>query len=111
MSSSYSIRSTRGGYVTILLAVGCLFLIWIQFAEYLGGIEDHQFTVAKDIGRDMQINLDLTISMPCDKLSANVLDRSMDRLIASELLQFQKVILQCALKFKCFNTNGHVDRF
>lgn len=91
VSSSYSIRSTRGGYVTILLAVGCLFFIWIQLAEYLGGVEDHQFTVDKNVGKDMQINLDMTIAMHCDKMSANVLDKSMDRLIASELLEFQKV--------------------
>lgn len=91
VSSSYSIRSTRGGYATILLTVGCLFFIWIQFAEYLGGIEEHQFTVDKDVGRDMQINVDMTVAIHCDKISVNVLDKSMDRLIVSELLKFQKV--------------------
>lgn len=98
MSSSYSIRSNRGGYISILLAVGCVFFIWIQFAEYLGGIEVHQFTVEKNVGRDMMVNIDMTIAMHCDKLSANVVDSSMDRLIASEILNFQKTDFEEALK-------------
>lgn len=51
----------------------------------------HQFSVNKDVSKNMQINIDLTIATPCDQLSANVLDKSMDRLIASEVLTFQKV--------------------
>lgn len=81
-----------------MLGVGILFFIWIQFAEYLGGVEIHQFSVEKDVGRDMQINIDMTIAMPCDYLAANVLDKTMDRLIASEILNFQRTNFEDALK-------------
>lgn len=47
--------------------------------------------MANEVARSMQINIDLTIAMHCEKLSANVLDKSLDRLIASELLELQKV--------------------
>jgi hypothetical protein len=47
----------------------------------------------------MQINIDMTIAIHCDKLSANVLDKSMDRLIASEILHFQKTDFNEALKY------------
>ena len=46
----------------------------------------------------MQINIDMTIATNCDKLSANVLDKSLDRLIASEILTFQKTDFNEALK-------------
>lgn len=91
MSSSYSIRSTRGGALTITLGITLVFFIWVQFAQYLGGIESHQFSVSKELSRDMQINLDLTVATACSKLTANVLDSSMDRMLASEVLKFQEV--------------------
>lgn len=39
----------------------------------------------------MQINIDMTVATPCIKLSASVLDQSMDRMLASEVLKFQDV--------------------
>lgn len=93
MSSSYSIKSSRGGFVTVLLGISCLFLIWVQLAEYIGGVEEHQFWVDKEVARDLQINIDVTVAMPCEGLTVNALDASRDRLFAHELLNFDATTL------------------
>lgn len=93
VASSYSIKSTRGGFVTVLLGVSCLFLIWLQLAEYIGGVEEHQFWVDREIARELQINVDITVNMPCDALTINVQDASLDRLFAHEILTFDPAIL------------------
>ena len=65
-------------------------MIWVQMANYWGGEEDMQFFVDKEVARDLQINLDITIDMPCDSIQVNVLDQSRDRLLVSELLSFEE---------------------
>ena len=51
----------------------------------------------------MQINVDMTVAIHCDKISVNVLDKSMDRLIVSELLKFQKVSRTWSIKLINFS--------
>ncbi|CAN6606519.1 ER-derived vesicles protein Erv41p [Trichomonascus vanleenenianus] len=91
VSSTYSVKSTRGGAVTLVLGIVCTFLMWVQLATYIGGVEEQQFSVDSDVKRDLQINIDVTVNLPCWGLTANVYDASQDRLIASELLNFQGV--------------------
>lgn len=93
MSSHYSVRSTRGGFITILLALASLFMLWTQFAAYLGGVETHSFAIDGDntVETEMQINIDITVASPCNALVVNVLDDSNDRLLASEVLKMDDV--------------------
>lgn len=93
MSSHYAVRSSRGGFVTILLSIACLFVIWTQLASYLGGNETHTFKIDGDntVETNMQVNVDMTVASPCDSLIINVLDQSNDRLLASEILQMDEV--------------------
>ncbi|KAK9235684.1 endoplasmic reticulum vesicle transporter-domain-containing protein [Lipomyces kononenkoae] len=89
VSSTYSTRSSQGGIVTIVLSIVCIFLIWTEMGSYFAGIEEPQFAVDGSIGRDMQVNLDITIAMPCSALHVNVQDVSGDRLLAAELVKME----------------------
>lgn len=41
----------------------------------------------KGVSRDLQLNLDMVVQMPCDMLRVNIQDASGDRILAGELLQ------------------------
>ncbi|KAI5840458.1 endoplasmic reticulum vesicle transporter-domain-containing protein [Morchella snyderi] len=85
--ASYTTRSSRGGIVTLLLITTCLWLAWHEMGSYFDGIEEQHFLVEKSIGHEMQINLDITVAMPCDALHINVQDAAADRILAGDLLQ------------------------
>lgn len=112
-------RSSRGGFITIFLGITCLFVLWTQFAAYLGGVETHTFAIDGDntVATEMQINVDITVATPCHALTVNVLDESNDRLFASEVLRMDDVeftapqddILELWHHFNK-NSNHHDDR-
>ncbi|KAK9324784.1 endoplasmic reticulum vesicle transporter-domain-containing protein [Lipomyces orientalis] len=89
VSSTYTTRSSQGGVVTIVLSIICIFLIWTEMGSYFAGVEEQQFAVDSSIGWDMQVNVDITVAMPCVMLHVNVQDTSGDRLLAAELLEME----------------------
>ncbi|KAK9355659.1 endoplasmic reticulum vesicle transporter-domain-containing protein [Lipomyces doorenjongii] len=89
VSSTYTTRSSQGGVVTIVLSIICIFLIWTEMGSYFAGVEEQQFMVDDSIGWDMQVNLDITVAMPCVTLHVNVQDASGDILLAAELLEME----------------------
>ncbi|KAK9477788.1 endoplasmic reticulum vesicle transporter-domain-containing protein [Lipomyces japonicus] len=91
VSSTYTKRSQGGGLVTILLSLFCIFFIWIEFGSYLAGTVVQEFAVEHAVGSNMQVNLDVTIAMPCSTLHVNAEDSSGDRILAAELLALDGV--------------------
>lgn len=86
--STYKSTSSRGGLLTVLLALAIAFLVWHELREYLFGEPAYSFAVDKGIARQMQINVDMTIAMPCHYLTVDVRDAVGDRLHVSE--EFKK---------------------
>ncbi|KAF8467306.1 endoplasmic reticulum vesicle transporter-domain-containing protein [Kalaharituber pfeilii] len=84
---SYSVRTSRGGAMTLLLALSCILLIWAEFGVYLDGIEEQHFTVDAQVGTQIQINVDITVAMSCDLIHVNVQDAVGDRILAGEVLR------------------------
>jgi hypothetical protein len=62
---SYKSRSDRGGILTILLGIAIAVLVWFEASEYLYGEPTYSFAVDRGIGHQLQINVDMTIAMPC----------------------------------------------
>jgi endoplasmic reticulum-Golgi intermediate compartment protein 2 len=62
---TYKQRSTRGGFTTIGIFLLISWLVWHELQEYFFGEPKWSFDVEKDIGHWLQINLDMTIAMPC----------------------------------------------
>lgn len=89
VDSQHAVRSTRGGFSTLITMFCGLLIVWIQIGGYLGGYVDHQFIVDDKIKTELFINLDMTVAMPCEFLSTNIMDETYDRFLAGELLNFE----------------------
>ncbi|EWC46625.1 hypothetical protein DRE_04112 [Drechslerella stenobrocha 248] len=83
---SYTTRSSRGGVITLLFVAICVWLTWGELTVFLDGHSEEHFSVQGGEGHSMQINLDVTVAMPCDSLHVNVQDAAGDRIFAGELL-------------------------
>ncbi|QPG74096.1 hypothetical protein FOA43_001417 [Brettanomyces nanus] len=67
------------------------FMIWVEVGGYLDGFIDHQFTVDDVIRKDLKLNLDIAVAMPCKYVNANVRDSTQDRILAAEKLNFEGI--------------------
>ncbi|PWY75120.1 DUF1692-domain-containing protein [Aspergillus heteromorphus CBS 117.55] len=92
--SSYTAPSTRGGQWTVLVLLICTAFTFTEFRTWLHGTENHQFSVEKGVGHDLQMNLDMVVHMPCETLHVNIQDASGDRILAGELLQLERTSWQ-----------------
>ncbi|ODV94502.1 hypothetical protein PACTADRAFT_77084 [Pachysolen tannophilus NRRL Y-2460] len=67
-------------------------LVWIEVGGYIDGFVDHQFNVDSDIERNLFINLDMLVAMPCNFIHTNILDMTEDRTLASEVLNYEGAV-------------------
>ncbi|MDI1488480.1 MAG: hypothetical protein OHK93_007755 [Ramalina farinacea] len=84
--STYTRRSSSGGYATIVLFALSALLSFSELRRWYAGHESHLFSVEKGVSHELQINLDIVVSMQCADLHVNVQDASGDRILAGDLL-------------------------
>ncbi|KAG8526853.1 uncharacterized protein KY384_008282 [Bacidia gigantensis] len=84
---SYTRRTSAGGYATIILVLISTLLSFTELRRWYAGQETHLFSVEKGVSHDLQINLDIVVSMQCADLHVNVQDASGDRILAGDLLK------------------------
>lgn len=63
----YQRRSGQGGLLTMLLTLGLVMLLWSDVRTFLNGERKTSFSVERDIGQEIQINLDMTVAAPCKR--------------------------------------------
>ncbi|KAI9494790.1 endoplasmic reticulum vesicle transporter-domain-containing protein [Zychaea mexicana] len=80
-------RSEKGGLLTILLACFLALLSLSEFSEYRTLHNNYRFIVDPTIETSMQINMDLTVAMPCPVLLVHVYDASGYRIHLTENLR------------------------
>ncbi|RSH86879.1 uncharacterized protein EHS24_005157 [Apiotrichum porosum] len=80
VQSTYTVRSRRGGVLTALVCSIIFLLVLNDLGEFLYGAPDYSFRVDPGIGHDLQLNVDLTVAMPCRYLSIDLRDAVGDRL-------------------------------
>ena len=49
------------------VAAALFWLAWGELGAYLDGYSEEHFHVQLDEGHGMQINLDMTVAMPCER--------------------------------------------
>jgi hypothetical protein len=59
-------------------------LVLNDLGEYLYGAPDYTFKVDHDVARKLQLNVDLTVAMPCRQLTIDLRDAVGDRLHLSD---------------------------
>ncbi|KAF8251182.1 DUF1692-domain-containing protein, partial [Wilcoxina mikolae CBS 423.85] len=85
---TYRVSSSRGGALTIFVTILCIYLTWMELRQHLDGTETQAFSVEHTAAADhaLQINLDITVAMPCDSLHINVQDAALDHILAGDIL-------------------------
>lgn len=89
VDAQHTVRSSRGGFSTVLTALCALWIFWVEVGGFVGGHIDRQFSVDKEIKKEMSINVDILVAMPCKYLHTNVMDISRDKYLAAEQLNFE----------------------
>ncbi|CAO3650902.1 unnamed protein product [Mucor hiemalis] len=80
-------RSEKGGILTILVAL-CLFILTMsEYSDYKKIHTNYKFLVDSSIDSTMQVNIDLTIAMPCPALMVNVMDATGQRVQLTNTLK------------------------
>ncbi|ORX53104.1 DUF1692-domain-containing protein [Hesseltinella vesiculosa] len=87
VESDNQTRSEKGGVLTVLLTCLLLFLTWGELSEYRKIHNEYQFTLDSSVDKTLQVNLDLTVAMPCPVLYVHVYDASGQRLHLTENLK------------------------
>lgn len=66
VQSTYTTSSRRGGVLTAVLGAIIFLLVLNDLGEYLYGQPGYEFHVDQEIDRkDLQLNVDITVAMPC----------------------------------------------
>ncbi|KAI1270077.1 DUF1692-domain-containing protein [Xylariaceae sp. FL1019] len=78
----YVTRTSGGGKWTVAMGIVTLILFWTELSTWWTGTEDHNFSVEKSVGHELQVNLDVVVRMQCKDLHVNVQDASGDRILA-----------------------------
>lgn len=89
VDAEHTVRSSRGGFSTLITIICGLLILWVEVGGFLGGYVDHQFAIDDKIKSDLSLNIDMLVAMPCEFLHTNVMDITDDRFLAGELLNFE----------------------
>ncbi|ORY32833.1 ER to Golgi transport-related protein [Naematelia encephala] len=84
VQSTYVSQSRRGGALTAIVGIIIFLLVLNDLGEYLYGAPDYSFLVDHQLEKDLQLNVDLTVAMPCHYLTIDLRDAVGDRLHLSD---------------------------
>ncbi|WVQ80240.1 hypothetical protein IAT38_002345 [Cryptococcus sp. DSM 104549] len=84
VQATYTVHSRRGGVLTAVVGFIIFLLVLNDLGEYLYGAPDFEFMVDPDVQKDLQLNVDLTVAMPCQYLTIDLRDAVGDRLHLSD---------------------------
>lgn len=83
---TYQEKTSNGGVWTLVLICASVLLTFTEMKRWWVGYTTHSFSVEQGVGRDLQINLDLVVKMPCEDVHVNLQDASGDRIMARQAL-------------------------
>ncbi|KDR78584.1 hypothetical protein GALMADRAFT_244023 [Galerina marginata CBS 339.88] len=81
--STYKARSESRGFMTIFVAFLAFMLLLNDIGEFIWGWPDYEFSVDNNKSSFLNINVDMTVAMPCGFLSVDLRDAMGDRLFLS----------------------------
>ena len=65
LPSTYKARSESRGFLTIFVTFMAFLLVLNDLGEYIWGWPDYEFSIDRDMGSDLNINVDMLVNMPC----------------------------------------------
>ncbi|KAJ2752761.1 hypothetical protein GGI19_003609 [Coemansia pectinata] len=73
---AYQARTSSGGVLSVLALLAVVVMLASETRDYLRYQHTHSFTIDSEVQQKVQINLGLTVAMPCNFLRVDVLDAS-----------------------------------
>jgi hypothetical protein len=83
LPSTYKARSESRGFMTLFVAFMAFMLLLNDIGEFIWGWPDYEFSVDTSRSNFLNINVDMTVAMPCKFLSVDLRDAMGDRLYLS----------------------------
>jgi hypothetical protein len=71
LPSTYKARSESRGFLTLCVALLAFLLVLNDFAEYIWGWPDYEFSVDTHGESFMDVNVDMVVNMPCQCMYAS----------------------------------------
>jgi hypothetical protein len=84
---TYLVQGRNSSAWTVTLILTCIYLSWSEITRWYAGTTTQTFSVEKGVSHDMQINIDVVLSMRCADLRVNMQDAAGDRTLAGDLLR------------------------
>ncbi|KAJ1723154.1 hypothetical protein LPJ53_002466 [Coemansia erecta] len=76
MDSVYQDRSSSGGFLSILVVLAIVFMIFGELKDYLQYKQEQTFSIDSDMRHPLQINVAMAVAMPCALIRVDILDIS-----------------------------------
>jgi len=71
LPSAYKARSESRGFLTLFVLLIAILLVLNDFAEYVWGWPDYEFSVDTRLGSWMNVNVDMVVNTPCTCMYPN----------------------------------------
>ncbi|KAF9105464.1 hypothetical protein BGX27_009614 [Mortierella sp. AM989] len=84
VESGFVKRTGSGGILTLIVATILCILIMGEIKDYMTLRNDYKFLVDPLVNHELQINLDITVAMPCDALTLDLRDMAQVQLRLSD---------------------------
>ncbi|XP_078272576.1 endoplasmic reticulum-Golgi intermediate compartment protein 2 isoform X2 [Rhinoraja longicauda] len=97
---SYIETSTSGGTVSIIAFTTIVLLSIMEFFVYQDTWMKYDYEVDKDFASKLRMNLDITVSMKCHYIGADVLDLAETMVAASEGLKYEPTVFELSSRQK-----------
>ncbi|KAJ2788286.1 hypothetical protein GGI15_000091 [Coemansia interrupta] len=76
MDSVYQDRSSAGGFLSVLVVVSIILMIFGELQDYLQYKQVQTFSIDSDMRHPLQINIAMAVAMPCALIRVDILDIS-----------------------------------
>jgi hypothetical protein len=87
----YLRRTTPGGLTTILVGILLAILVISDFISFFSPVVKHEFLVDRVISANLPIQLDISVSTPCDDLVVQFIDPNGQSIIANRHLNADSI--------------------
>ncbi|OZJ03391.1 hypothetical protein BZG36_04000 [Bifiguratus adelaidae] len=87
-------KSEKGGAVTVMLVIMLSLLVLGEIIDYRRLTNTYEFLVDPQVVTEIQINVDMTVAMPCAVLTVDLRDESMAGMHLSQNLQMTPAVFQ-----------------
>lgn len=90
----YIKKSVRGGSLSLLSFSLIALLVVSEFLYYTSTVYKYEYSVDSDVSSKLDINVDLTVAMPCEAIGADVLDLAGETVHTEDFLTLEAAVFE-----------------